>query len=204
MLAHKYERTTNPERYLALDVWRHGVATEKQKELAWYSLLRTAHVRACQHYNCNNTDEEAQLDRAYLLSRYLCENLIKPVRLLLYNYRRLFPTFELILELYGSDCKGSVTKLANKKKFLYMRQLARLQREYQHSINNYYTGWDSQQLAEAWVNQTTAEEKKTKHVSEYRLRTIKEMANELIAVRRRKREYPVSQLPEQEQKAAGM
>lgn len=196
-ILNKHRETTNNQRYLCMDVWRRGIATEEQAEIAWYAMLYTIESKASKHYNQKIT--EGNEERAMLLSHYLAENTDKPVRLLIYNYRRLFPTFELMLELYGLDTLTNntvpVTKFANQNKFYYMRQVAQLQRAHQC--------WHPETLTQLWLTEISPEQRRTNAVSQYRLRTIREMSEEIINARRKQREYPESQISDKERRIAG-
>jgi len=194
----KHGGTTNEDRYLALDAMRRAMATEYQKEVAWYALLHTVEKRASKHYN--QLVQEDNEDRALILSRYLQENIDKPVRLLLHRYRQRFAAFELVLEIYGLDevldGRYTVSKLVNQNKCYYMRQLASLQREHQC--------WDVEDLTQLWLSETTPQQRRTNYVSRYRLHTIRQMAQQIIDARWQQREYSESQLSPKERRACGL
>jgi len=193
----KHQQATNEEKYLALDTWRRALATERQKEIAWHALLRTVEKRASKHYNASvQTNNE---DRALMLSRYLTENMDKPVRLLLSRYRQRFAAFEMVLELYGIDdiLDGSwtVSRLVNQNRIYFMRQLARLQR--------HHNCWDYEQLVQLWLDETKKGDDNYAP-SNHRLSIIRKLSEQLIDARLPQREYAASQLSPKERRACGL
>ena len=192
------QNLTNEKKYLALDVTRRGVCTERQNEVAWDALLSTVKHQASKLYNQRITEDNDV--RAMFLLQFLKENLNRTVRYLLVRYRKNVATFELLYELYGLPClDAKLTPLVNQNKWYYARKLAQLQRN--HSV------WDAVELAKLWK----AEERKNKRgvvsyagVTDYRWQEVVRLGREIITARWEKRVYPASQLSEWERRKSGL
>jgi hypothetical protein len=185
-----------------IEKWRQGTATRLEENQLWESLDRTMFNRAMRHYK--NTpdwvdDEEQRANRLVFLMQFIKENKDLPARLCIYKWAKLFPSLELLLELYGMEVlKGRVedkplTNSANRNCMYFKRQLADLQRK--------YLIWDENELTQTWINETTPKDRKQKldHISEYRYERIREYAEEIINSRFQKFTSNYSDLSQHDQ-----
>ena len=174
------------ERAELIEKWRQGTANKLEESQLWESLDRTMFNRAMRHYK--NTpdwvdDEEQRANRLVFLMQFIKENKDLPARLCIYKWAKLFPSLELLLELYGMEAlKGRVedkplTNAANRNCMYFKRQLADLQRK--HDV------WDGKQLTKLWAKETSPKQRKQKleHISDYRYERIREYAEEIIDAR---------------------
>ena len=174
------------ERANLIEKWRAGTTNRLEESQLWESLDRTMFNRAMRHYK--NTpdwvdDEDQRASRLVFLMQFIKENKDLPARLCIYKWAKLFPSLDLLLELYGMEVlKGNVedkplTNAANRNCMYFKRQLADLQRK--------YNVWDGKQLTKLWAKETSPKQRKQKldHISDYRYERIREYAEETINAR---------------------
>jgi len=166
-----------------IEKWRQGTANRLEERQLWESLDRTILNRSMRQYKNSPIwvdNEDARNNRLLFLMQFLKENNDQPARLCIYKWAKLFPTLELLLELYGKEIlKGRIedkplTNAANQNCMYFKRQLADFQRKYQI--------WDESELVQIWINETTPKDRKQKldHISDYRYEKIREYAAEII------------------------
>ena len=169
-----------------IEKWRQGTTNRLEESQLWGSLNKTIFNRAMRQYK--NIPHWAENEdginiRLVFLMQFIKENNDLPARLCIYKWAKLFPTLELLLELYGIETlKGRVedkplTNSANRNCMYFKRQLADLQRK--------YNVWDGKQLTKLWAKETSPKQRKQKldHISDYRYERIREYAEEIINAR---------------------
>jgi len=172
-----------------IEKWRQGTSNKLEEKQLWDSLDRTIYNRVLKHYKNSPRkveDEEQRANRLVFLMQMIKENSHQPARFCIYKWSKLFPTLELLLELYGMEVlKGKIedkplTKTADQNCMYFKRQLADLQRKYRI--------WDANELVQTWIKETTPKDRKQKldHISDYRYERIREYAEEIINARYQK------------------